>query len=219
MFRSGISFDKLANREQIIKAATAYVTKQDPASTCSMLSKSSQKLVSDCLAQVKLLVDGLLFAQKDFMMEVDQGSQAQSLLELDIPQFKVRQALSREICKLYQFDKVSVSFNRQSPLFTVKLLEPLTKGKVKEPEEHFDYDAATSDESMTEAASLAFQIESELERQQEVEIANLVNYELGFSLVIHEIIKAKKPLVGHNLFLDLLFLYNQFIDELPDHLG
>jgi len=46
----------------------------------------------------------------------------------------------------------------------------------------------------------------------------LVNYELGFSLVMQEIIKARKPFVGHNLFLDLLFLYNQFIDDLPEHL-
>lgn len=48
-----------------------------------------------------------------------------------------------------------------------------------------------------------------------MEIANLVDYELGFSLVIQELIKFKKPLIGHNLFLDILFLYQQFIDDLP----
>jgi hypothetical protein len=36
--------------------------------------------------------------------------------------------------------------------------------------------------------------------------------------VIEEIIKSKKPLVGHNMFLDMLFVYQQFIDDLPESL-
>ena len=35
----------------------------------------------------------------------------------------------------------------------------------------------------------------------------MVTYELGFALVVEELIKAKKPLIGHNMFLDMLFLY------------
>ena len=61
-----------------------------------------------------------------------------------------------------------------------------------------------------------FQAEQEFQRQQQVEIASLVDYELGFSLVMQELIRFKKPLVGHNLFLDMLFFYQQFIDDLPD---
>ena len=100
-----------------------------------------------------------------------------------------------------------MNFNRHSPLFTVKLIGEKVAPKTP-ADEHFDYDTAnTNEENELEAASLAFQIDHELERQQEVEISNLVNYELGFSLVIQEIIKQKKPFVGHNLFLDLLFIY------------
>ena len=40
-------------------------------------------------------------------------------------------------------------------------------------------------------------------------------YEMGFSLVVKEMISAKKPIIGHNCMYDLLYLYNQFIDELP----
>ena len=44
----------------------------------------------------------------------------------------------------------------------------------------------------------------------------IFSYELGFSQVIDEVIKAKKPLVGHNMFLDILFVYSQFVGELPN---
>jgi DNA polymerase III epsilon subunit-like protein len=33
--------------------------------------------------------------------------------------------------------------------------------------------------------------------------------------VIEQLIASNKPIVGHNIFFDLLFVYNQFIDELP----
>ena len=52
-----------------------------------------------------------------------------------------------------------------------------------------------------------------------MEIEGLTDYEIGFSKVIEEIIIAKKPLVGHNMFLDLLFIWQQFVDDLPETLA
>lgn len=39
---------------------------------------------------------------------------------------------------------------------------------------------------------------------------------MGFSLVVEMLAEAKKPIVGHNMIYDILYLYNQFVDELPD---
>ena len=39
--------------------------------------------------------------------------------------------------------------------------------------------------------------------------------EMGFALVVEELIKAKKPLIGHNMIYDIIYLYNQFVDDLP----
>ena len=44
----------------------------------------------------------------------------------------------------------------------------------------------------------------------------LFNLEMGFSLAIEAIINAKVPVIGHNCMYDWLYLYNQFIDRLPD---
>lgn len=38
---------------------------------------------------------------------------------------------------------------------------------------------------------------------------------MGFTLVVEELIKAKKPVVGHNMIYDIIYLYNQFIGDLP----
>ncbi len=48
------------------------------------------------------------------------------------------------------------------------------------------------------------------------EVDNLFQQEMGFSAVIEALIAAKKPIVGHNMIYDIIYLYNQFIDDLPD---
>lgn len=46
-------------------------------------------------------------------------------------------------------------------------------------------------------------------------IENLTFEEIGFSNVIYLLIKNKTRLIGHNLYFDLLFLYDKFLDDLP----
>jgi len=38
---------------------------------------------------------------------------------------------------------------------------------------------------------------------------------LGFQLLIKAIVDAKRPIIGHNLSLDLFFIFEHFIEELP----
>eukprot|EP00743_Colponemidia_sp_Colp-15_P004184 GILK01004514.1.p1 GENE.GILK01004514.1~~GILK01004514.1.p1 ORF type:complete len:808 (+),score=130.58 GILK01004514.1:38-2425(+) len=42
-----------------------------------------------------------------------------------------------------------------------------------------------------------------------------VELSVGFSVVIDMLIAARKPLIGHNMLLDLAYLYGQFIQPLP----
>uniref|UniRef100_T1HJ73 Uncharacterized protein n=1 Tax=Rhodnius prolixus TaxID=13249 RepID=T1HJ73_RHOPR len=44
---------------------------------------------------------------------------------------------------------------------------------------------------------------------------NLIGSLLGFSKIFKLLMRSKKPLVGHDLFLDLLVMYNQFYQDLP----
>lgn len=53
---------------------------------------------------------------------------------------------------------------------------------------------------------------------KEVFVTNMLRQELGFSLLIKKLIESKKPMVGHNMFFDVMFLYDKFIDDLPNTL-
>ena len=50
------------------------------------------------------------------------------------------------------------------------------------------------------------------------EAETLMEYELGFSRIIEIIINSRKPLIGHNMMLDIMFFYEHFIADLPDSL-
>lgn len=58
-----------------------------------------------------------------------------------------------------------------------------------------------------------------MEEQQKEEvdpIEDLYLNEMGFSLIVEELINAKKPIIGHNMIYDIIYLYNQFIGNLPE---
>lgn len=47
-------------------------------------------------------------------------------------------------------------------------------------------------------------------------VEELFMKEMGFALVVEELVNAKKPIIGHNMIYDIIYLYNQFIDDLPE---
>lgn len=47
--------------------------------------------------------------------------------------------------------------------------------------------------------------------EDEVEAEKLFQKELGFSRVIEVLMTCGKPIIGHNMILDLGFIYRQFI--------
>ena len=54
-----------------------------------------------------------------------------------------------------------------------------------------------------------------LEEKEETKRKKLLEF-IGFTSIIKLIIESRKPLVGHNCKLDLLYLYQTFIGPLPE---
>jgi len=51
-------------------------------------------------------------------------------------------------------------------------------------------------------------IEESLEDKLKKLVDELFIKELGFALVVEELIQAKKPIIGHNMIYDVMYLYN-----------
>lgn len=45
------------------------------------------------------------------------------------------------------------------------------------------------------------------EKDIEAQIESMLQYELGFSVVVQKMAEVGKPIVGHNMMMDLCFLY------------
>ncbi|KAK6341274.1 hypothetical protein TWF696_008357 [Orbilia brochopaga] len=60
--------------------------------------------------------------------------------------------------------------------------------------------------------------EADRAKAREQHFENIVDEQRGARLLIDEIMRLKKPIVGHNCFGDLCYLYRMFIGKLPDTL-
>ena len=51
---------------------------------------------------------------------------------------------------------------------------------------------------------------------EEEKIEALYVQEMGFASIVELLIKYQKPLIGHNLMFDMVFLFRQCIGDLPE---
>ena len=73
-------------------------------------------------------------------------------------------------------------------------------------------------DNQNESMSLSQKLDnlSILSEEKKEEIIDLFQEEYGFTIIIDRLIESGVPIVGHNMIFDIMFLYNQFIDDLPD---
>lgn len=75
------------------------------------------------------------------------------------------------------------------------------------------------DNGVVEAVKVSKEKRTELEfTEGQVLKEKTLDYMLGFSKVFDLIVKQQKPIVGHNLFMDLLFMHEKFYQPLPPKL-
>ena len=61
------------------------------------------------------------------------------------------------------------------------------------------------------------QIEAELSEQQQEQVQEMYNAEIGFARVIQMLIDAKKPLIAHNPQYDIGFIFEKFVAPMPEN--
>lgn len=90
--------------------------------------------------------------------------------------------------------------NREKDSFLHQLQDVITFDKIDNFKNKYLFNISNT--SLNDKASLS---------------TTLLNQELGFSLIIQELINSKKPMIGHNMTYDLMFIYNKFISDLPSN--
>ena len=195
LHKDGITYQRLSEKEKIMNAVK-HKTEQDwvpyQKRDQTKLSKGNQKKLTEILQQTQELAE----SKENFIKLTDIES---NTLKLEI------------------MNKVQAQF----PGMIVEFTNAKSEVKIKKGKKFKA--AAVSTEGTAETESVKTE-----ETKQEVGLAETsedafnqyvtLNFEkeMGFSLVIEEMIKAKKPLVGHNFIYDVAFLYDQFIAPLPD---
>eukprot|EP00347_Sterkiella_histriomuscorum_P012938 403366643 len=135
-------------------------------------------------------------------------------LKLTIDNFKIRQQLSREIFKKFGFGYFRVEFSKDNDSFTVVRLQ--SNEDTGTPISMSSFNNTDAKKNGKSSVNSKYQMsDKDFEMQNNQEVIDITEYEIGFSKVVEEMINAKKPLVGHNMMLDIMFLYQQFIDDLP----
>lgn len=88
----------------------------------------------------------------------------------------------------------------------------------KYPVSEEDAKAEDTKENQNDSLSLSQKLDnlSILSEEKKEEIIDVFQEEYGFTVIIDLLIESKVPLIGHNMIFDIMFLYNQFVDDLPD---
>ena len=136
------------------------------------------------------------------------GPNESETLVLQIDSVLLRQNLSRELHLRYGFDTFTADFNLDPGDYEFKITKLKDAEVIFEPKEFKKCSLIENSKFEMADSRVLKEIKTnpkaiELEAMLKTEVESLYEYELGFSRVIEVMIASKKPLIGHNLFLDI----------------
>lgn len=201
LYMSGITFERLSNRESFLEAWRNAIKSGDSElrkdnKKQKVLSKENMKLMNQILTEVDKMAYG-----------------SQTKLEYEIDSYLLRQKLTTTIRQKYP--GMNVSYQKEESQFKIlknDCFTPPSKLITSIQDDYFD-----SEEQKTGLSETNDKLSiKELEKAHNREVIEKYRNTMGFSLVIEEMINCRKPLIGHNCIYDICFLYDQFIAPLPE---
>ncbi|CAI2361076.1 unnamed protein product [Moneuplotes crassus] len=198
LHKDGITYQKLSEKEKIRKAIikknqqdwTVY-HKRDQ----TRLSKANQKKLKEILQQTKEFIDP------------ENDTAGQNFFKIDIASQSLRQEIYNNVQA--KFPGMQVEYSNSKTEVKIK--------KSKKFKELAKIAKINAEEQKEEPKEVEEEKKTEENEQVLEDLADKsLEIEMGFSLIVQEIIDAKKPLVGHNLIYDMGFFYDQFIAPLPN---
>ena len=197
----GIHYNKLNYREKIKQ--TILKEKFLMANNSMFLSKENENHLKDILIEIK---DFLLSDNKS-------GKKETKIFTLKNKQTMIF-LLGCNLKKLFKIDNFIVlkDKNQQN---SIKI----------EKKAHLNYDEFKNKFVSSDNFNIEIKENTKLIYENRFNISfepneenteNLIKDELGFSNLFEYLINKKIPLIGHNIYFDMMFLYDKLIDDLPE---
>ncbi|TNV81953.1 hypothetical protein FGO68_gene6872 [Halteria grandinella] len=223
LFSSGITYQRLSQAAEVRTRCADYLKSQQPqfASAISPFTRFYMHLGD---ASQQLLKEHLQAVEK--FVEDTKGSMRNEQMVVKVKSHALKRTLAKEIATRYKDSaNVFTEFKKDNDLFTVKkwakriYSTPAAATQTKSSPEDPKLQPATqitlvSSTPPPTLPSLTQQMDS-LTLTDDKELEELYSTEMGFSHIVQLLIDAKKPIIGHNMMYDIIYLYNQFIAPLP----
>jgi hypothetical protein len=178
LYTSGITFERLSMKDHILST----ISSANAVGNTLESEKKNQKFLSEDNKQ-KL---------KEILKEVEKMAYGDAFeLEYTFPSYLLKQKLTSIVKE--RFPGMYTYYKKNESVFKVM------KGKNYSPPSEqissIQDDLFNSDDNDQESEGPTL---GKLEKSHGTKVANQYRNEMGFTLIIEEMIKSKKPLVGHN---------------------
>ncbi len=228
LYKNGIHYNKLLKRELIERAFKEKVLKpkKNFNPILYLKEKNEEILINEIIEITKFLLNDT----NDHIINIDTSSNNENntkknseLVREELPISVINYLINMNFNKLLNvsgfniFVKEAIINQKQNASIVVKKSRSKLNN-LRFLEKFFSFENFKSNLNMELIQNCRYYLnESNLDEENNfnMQLEKLVNEELGFARVISLLINYKKVIIGHNIFFDILFLYDKLIDDLP----
>ncbi|RIA82081.1 ribonuclease H-like domain-containing protein [Glomus cerebriforme] len=188
--------------------------RKDYHDTCFMCSGSSLHFLLNCGFDFnKLIAQGIPFLNKTDEIRLTQRRADIAQRQLDIPpdddtRIFVEKSISSIHTWLYDTDANQLTLETPS----------MKQKRLIFQEYRQRFNGLASAESRPKSILFSRMTEEQKEKKSKDDASDALSASINFRSIIELLVASKKPIIGHNCFLDLCQLVHQFWEELPEKL-
>jgi hypothetical protein len=211
MINKGIHFNKLCYADKIEKLLQNHYSEGKVPGNIVYLSKTNENKVLDTLREIlKFLLE--TWDPKQAYSNNDKAAQKKKKIT-GLNVFIMNYILSMNLKNLFKFSQYNLTKDKTT---TDTLIVEKSKANLNVKEFYDTYETYENFCGNVLNIDLLYKTKYHqfiLEKEKHEEI---LEEEIGFAKYIKLISESKKAMIGHNFYFDMMFIYEKFINDLPE---
>jgi len=232
LFKNGIHYNKLMKQDKIHKILDEEIIKSDKIlQPILYLSEKNEKIL---IQEIYEITKFLCFDPEEIVESQTKNINQENkkdpkifnhkkleLIRENIPLGVINYLINLNFKKLLKITGFNIFIKEGSiiPKKTASIIVKKFRGRLIDTqfkEQYNSIDEFMNLLNMESIQKFKYKLDKDSpEYKEDNALMNLINEELGFAKVIEMLKEAKTRIVGHNIYFDILFLYDKFIDDLP----